>query len=662
MSIPSYTQEEILEAWKTFIARGIIPEDKVRPIVARSWERCRSHGLDPWSSDFPKCSTPLLKKKKAEHAEVLAVAGPLMRYLFILLNCNISICDAEGFIYELITPLKHYPRTLGTYVKEATCGNGAVTIALQEKVPVKTEGYEHYRVISQICGNASAPIIMDGRFMGVLNAVNPFGPLPNEAFPMIIAAAGMIERLLADKKGGTQLLRDVTFYQELLDRSTKSVVILDNQGTVLAVNQAFHRLLGYSAMDLLIGRSISDYLAGKKELSVLLNNESWQKDQMEYHFIGKEERKAACRLVRRAPIGLPYSEGQTLLIFDQNMIKDETGACGSIAPSVTLKQPQTQDVDYIGESPAWIKVSNMIQKTAPFPSNVLLQGETGTGKEVVARAIHRLSGRKGRFVALNCGSIPKELLQSELFGYEQGAFTGARAQGSIGKFEHAHEGTLLLDEISEMPLDMQISLLRFIQERVVTRISSNKPKKVDVRIIAASNKNMAELVRKGQFREDLYYRLNVIEINLPPLRDRKSDIPLFADHFVSELSKQFNIPPRPVSKEVIDILNQYDWPGNVRELKNVMEKSLVLSEGKEITPEVLPHYILHRARSSPASEGAAAEDLLERERIVQILESYSGNISKAAKKLNMARNTLYRKIEKYNIRLKTSAVEGDKKG
>lgn len=191
---------------------------------------------------------------------------------------------------------------------------------------------------------------------------------------------------------------------------------------------------------------------------------------------------------------------------------------------------------------------------------------------MVAKAIHQRSGRKGNFVAINCGALPKDLLHSELFGYEEGAFTGARAHGSIGKFEHAHEGTLLLDEIGEMPLDMQVTLLRFLQERTITRISSNKPKKVDVRIIAATNTDMAELVRLGQFRQDLYYRLNVIEINLPPLRERKCDIPLLAEHFISELSRQYNVQSKQIHPAALQILCSYDWPGNVRELKTLSKK------------------------------------------------------------------------------------------
>jgi transcriptional regulator with PAS, ATPase and Fis domain len=659
MSSQAYTQQDILEAWKSFVARGIIPENKVRPIIARSWERCKNYGLDPWSTDFPRCVESLLKKKRNEYAATLALAAPIMKYLLTLLNCNISISDADGFIYELVTPLKSYPRTLGTYQNEETSGNGAITIVLKEHVPLTTDGYEHYRVIVQTYSNASAPIMIGNNFTGVLNAVTPFGPLPEKSLCMIIAAAKMLENLLTGKKIRNNDYQSIGFYKEILNCCPKAVVILDQDGTIVAVNEPMSNLFGNADDFSLIGKTMGDILAGKRDLSVLMAEGAQVEDNWEYQLKTRAAESQICHLLRKNQVTLPNGEMQTLLVFEPdsygNKIPDRNHI---VTPVINLKKSEAQSVDYIGRSPAWSKVNEIIQKTAPFPSNVLLQGETGTGKEVVARAIHRLSKRKGCFVALNCGAIPKELLQSELFGYEQGAFTGARAQGSIGKFEHAHEGTLLLDEISEMPLDMQVSLLRFIQERVITRINSNKPKKVDVRIIAASNKNMAELVRNGQFREDLYYRLNVIEINLPPLRERQSDIPLLADHFVAELSKEFNIQPKPLSQDVLHILTQYNWPGNVRELKNVVEKALVISEGMEITPEFLPAYILHAANTF--SHYQAEEDKAdtgERERIFRVLEKFGGNISKTAKELHIARNTLYRKIDKYQIALKTTAME-----
>lgn len=637
-------QEEVLEAWKTFVSSGIILKDKVNPLVAQSWERCRDYGLDPWSSDFPKADVSLLQEKKHQYAELLSIAGPVMNYIYTLLNCNVSICDPEGFVFELITPIKNYPRTLGAYTNEASCGNGAITIALKEKVSMRTDGYEHYRMISQNHSDVSSPILLDGTLIGVLNGVSPFGKLPEKALPMLISATKIIERLLVEKQERFISFENTALFKEMIDYCSHLVVTLNSDGIVVTANRAFERQLGVHSF---ANKSLGQYLVDKSDLSILMDNCHEQLDQ-EFKFKGASSNKKQAipgfHLLRRRQIRLINGDTRTMLIFNGNS-------------SIPFKPCKPQEIDYIGQSTAWAKVDAVIHKTAQFPSNVLLIGETGTGKEVVAKAIHRLSQRKGNFVAINCGALPKDLLHSELFGYEEGAFTGARAHGSIGKFEHAHEGTLLLDEIGEMPLDMQVSLLRFLQERTITRINSNKPKKVDVRIVAATNKNMAELVRIGQFRQDLYYRLNVIEINLPPLRERTSDIPLLAEHFISELSKQFNVQPKQINEEALQILRQYDWPGNVRELKNVIEKAMILSDGLEISPEILPDYIFQTTHLDLLNKRFDQKDgLSEREHIIHLLEQNDGNILQTAKALNIARNTLYRKIEKLDIKLKTSAI------
>jgi transcriptional regulator with PAS, ATPase and Fis domain len=306
-------------------------------------------------------------------------------------------------------------------------------------------------------------------------------------------------------------------------------------------------------------------------------------------------------------------------------------------------------------------------------------GETGTGKEVAARELHRLSGRTGEFVAINCGALPRELLASELFGYEGGAFTGARAGGAKGKFEFANGGTLFLDEIGDMPIDMQVSLLRVLQENCVVRVGSNKPIPIDVRVVAATNQNLQKLISQGKFRSDLWYRLSVIEINLPRLAERDGDIPLLAEHFNASLSRSLNMPYTPLSQEVLDFLESYDWPGNVRELKNVMEKALIISGGKiqvssfpdsmrrnsfvvESKPSISPVYTPPTPAPTPGKDNsntlsfAEIRSQRERDRIQRVLQEEGGNISRSAKRLNISRNTLYRKMEKYDIHIKILAV------
>jgi transcriptional regulator with PAS, ATPase and Fis domain len=285
------------------------------------------------------------------------------------------------------------------------------------------------------------------------------------------------------------------------------------------------------------------------------------------------------------------------------------------------------------------------KKAAKVASTVLLEGESGTGKEIIARAIHRESGRPGAFVPVNCGAIPKELIESELFGYEEGAFTGAKRGGMKGKFELADQGTLFLDEIGEMPLEMQVRLLRVLDDKTITRVGGSKPQAVDVRVIAATNRNLKEEIRAGRFREDLYFRLNVVNITLPPLRARKTDIPLLANYFVRLFCKQFQREEVLIPEETMALLCRYDWPGNVRELRNVIESALIFTEGKILTPESLPAYLReHLPISRERKKGKLRE--YEEEIVWETLKMYEGNISRAARALGISRNTLYRKIGK----------------
>ncbi len=295
----------------------------------------------------------------------------------------------------------------------------------------------------------------------------------------------------------------------------------------------------------------------------------------------------------------------------------------------------------------FLKLIEFAKKIADSKSTVLIMGETGTGKEVFAQSIHNYSNRKDEsFIAINSAAIPKSLIESELFGYVEGAFTGAKKTGQPGKFEIAHKGTIFLDEIGEMPLELQTRLLRVIEEGVVSRIGSGDPIAVDVRIIAASNKDLREEVAKGNFRDDLFYRLNVLPMTILPLRERIEDIPLLVEYFMGKISKRLNKKEVLITKEYMDILMNYSWPGNVRELENLVELIINL--------EYVPIEILAKNETREiVSQRNLFNDLsletMEKNHILNVLEINKGNITEAAKNLGIGRNTLYRKIEKYNI-------------
>jgi len=302
----------------------------------------------------------------------------------------------------------------------------------------------------------------------------------------------------------------------------------------------------------------------------------------------------------------------------------------------------------IGKSPKMLKVFEFVRMVANTKSNVLITGESGTGKEVIARAIHETGDRKdGPFIAVSCAALPDTLLESELFGYEKGAFTGA-ANSRKGKIELADKGTLFLDEIGEISTKTQLDLLRFLEERKFRRLGGEKLIEVDVRIITATNRDLELAIKQGIFRSDLYYRLNVVKIHLPPLRERKPDIPLLAHHFLEKYRLENKKEIEGFSPEALNLLIEYNWNGNVRELENVIERATVVSKESLITPKDLPDNV--RKKKTPEFVGVSSLEDIEKHYIKQVLEETNWNIKISAQKLGIARSSLYRKIRKYKIK------------
>lgn len=302
-----------------------------------------------------------------------------------------------------------------------------------------------------------------------------------------------------------------------------------------------------------------------------------------------------------------------------------------------------------GNSRAIKETIKLAQKVAPTDSTVLIEGETGTGKELFAQSIHNASSRKNKtFVAVNCSAFPKELLESEIFGHKKGAFTGA-VYDKKGLFEEAHEGTLFLDEIGEMPPELQAKLLRVLEEHTFTKIGDTKPTQVNVRIIAATNRDLHRDAREGNFRTDLYYRLSVFKITIPPLRERTEDIPQLVEQFVSLYSAQINKKIEKISEKFLQKLQSYYWPGNSRELKNVIERAIILTDEGNLNISLLPFEILYPTGAEPATINSTLSEV-EKNHIARMLDFTNGNKTKAAEKLGIGVPTLYRKIEQYNLK------------
>jgi len=306
---------------------------------------------------------------------------------------------------------------------------------------------------------------------------------------------------------------------------------------------------------------------------------------------------------------------------------------------------RTRFESMIGQSKPMQEVFDLICDVAPMESTVLITGETGTGKGLAAKAIHTNSPRcNGPFVMVNCGAIPEHLMESELFGHQKGAFTDAK-ETKKGRLELAHDGTLFLDEVGEINMRMQIDLLRVLEDRVFYRVGGTQPIEVDFRVIAATNRNLEEAIKDGSFREDLFYRLNVISIKMPPLNKRKEDIPLLAEHFLHRFIQETNKDIDKIDREAMDELMLYDWPGNVRELENAIERAVVVAKERKILPEYLPifcHEPLHAPRNNSLQE-------IEKAHIRLILTDNDWNIARCAKILDIDRSTLYSKIKRYNL-------------
>jgi Nif-specific regulatory protein len=314
----------------------------------------------------------------------------------------------------------------------------------------------------------------------------------------------------------------------------------------------------------------------------------------------------------------------------------------------------------VGAGPGMRKVFEFIRRVAPTESTVLVQGESGTGKELVAHAIHRNSPRADRpFVAINCAAIAETLLENELFGHEKGAFTGASSQKK-GKVEVAEGGTLFLDEIGELAAGLQAKLLRVLQEREFERLGGTRPIKLDIRLIAATNRSLLDAVKAGTFRNDLYYRLNVVTLTMPALRERREDIPLLANYFVAKASRKCNTRIKPLAPETVICLTNYDWPGNVRELENALERALVLGSTDSILPDDLPEGILEAAPAAPASTDRYHSTIKEAKKqlVVQALQQANGDYIEAAKTLGMHPNSLLRLIRNLDLKAVKAGMQG----
>ncbi|MEI4770017.1 sigma 54-interacting transcriptional regulator [Psychrobacillus sp. FJAT-51614] len=457
----------------------------------------------------------------------------------------------------------------------------------------------------------------------------------------------------------TQDLHTTDILDIILNSAYEGVAVVDKEGIIVEFNEAYSRFIGVDKKDA-IGRPVSEII-DNTNLHHTVKSGIPERGVIQYI-------QGQPMVVHRIPlwregelvgaVGMLIFEGVTELYRIYERFLEKTLQIGTIKSQKLFSNrigSNSTIEQIIGTNDSIASLKRMTRKVAKTEATVLITGESGTGKEMFAHSIHDLSHHnQGPFISVNCGAIPEHLFESELFGYEEGAFTGAKRGGKPGKFELAESGTIFLDEIGEMPQMMQTKLLRVLQEKMFERVGGIKQIQLKARVVTATNRDLKEMVQSGTFREDLYYRINVIELAIPPLRKRQEDIPILISHYLTEICKKYEMAEKEITDEAIYSLMGYEWYGNIRELANIIEKLVILTEGNTIDLRHLPNYIKrqhfsHTPSLSPINQMKKEEDNKEKEMIIQLLEESAGNKSKAADKLGIHRTTLYKKLKKYGL-------------
>jgi transcriptional regulator of acetoin/glycerol metabolism len=579
--------------------------------------------------------------------ELIQAATPFMNHLYNFVKKSeffATLCDGEGCILNIIGNEKILSEALnlkmikGAYMDEVHIGTNAMSLAISEKRPIQISGEEHFIEAYHRWTCSAAPIRdLNGQVIGVINLTGYTGNAHPHTLGMVVAATDAIETMLEINKYNSMLEISQKRLETTSNSISSGILSCDLHGNITTMNKQAIRMLECTT-DEMVKIKISDFIQNWDEIikHLKVKNDLINEDIYIHAKINKLQYNFTLYPIYDSKMNI---EEITVVINELKKSKKTLEKISSGQAKYTFSQ-------VIGKNDDFVKIINYAKKVADSKSTILITGESGTGKEVFAQAIHNYGTRKDEpFIAVNCGAIPSTLIESELFGYEDGAFTGAKKGGNAGKFEIADGGTIFLDEIGEMPIDMQTKLLRVIEEGVITRIGSSIEIPIDVRIIAATNKNLKCEIESGKFRTDLYYRINVIPICLPPLRKRREDIPELVNYYMQKTAQKLNKQSINIPEPYMNYLVNYDWPGNVRELENVIELVVNSEEFKFDLNNKLDKI---KINPSISNENISLE-LMEKQHIIKVLKDVKGNMTLAANILEIGRNTLYRKLEKYKI-------------
>jgi len=626
-------------------------------LIRTSHQRSQTYGV-PTSRKFPEneLSKSDFEARLEENDELISHASYIIYQLFKTVTGSgffINLTDDQGCILiikgddEVMREAEKLQMVEGAYMNESSIGTNSMGLAIHEQKPVQVTAQEHFISAYHNWTCSAAPIMLDDQVIGCINMTGHADLVHPHTLGMVISAAHAIENIISQQQALQKLETSNQFAFAMMNNLAFGVMAINISDEVEWVNDTACRLINIRRTDLL-SKDMNSLMANWRRIKrIILNELKFIDEHTSFNIPEIKEQFLFNAYVIRGENSNMHGYLLTFRPFSRivNLIRKYQN-----------HHTRFSFENIVAESPAMKQLVKNGQQVATKPSTILLSGESGTGKEVLAQSIHNASLRKdGPFIALNCGAIASTLIESELFGYEEGAFTGAKKGGAPGKFELANHGTLFLDEVGDMPLDMQVKLLRCIQEGYVTRVGGKEEIRVDVRIIAASNKNLQQEVEKGKFRLDLYYRLNVINLHVPALRDRKADILHMARFFASEKAEKMGKPMPFIDSNVSSSLENYSWPGNVRELENMMERFVVLDGNID---SLLNQNNTESNQKPTTAVQDANQDFtpqtlaeIEKNAIISCLKTYDFNISKASKVLNVSRNTLYLKIKKYNISL-----------
>lgn len=621
-----------LRMWKRFVHEGVIDSARINKRISESWHRCKRNSVNPYAGTGQiVLAGDALASKQENSRLLLELVLPQINRLspFIHdLGMIALVIDPEGYVLSMqgekhaLADAHAINFVEGVRWTEDEVGTNAIGTAIQAKEAIMINGTEHYSVASHRWSCFAAPIHDEkGALLGVIDVSSCLERSHPQTMATVMTLAYSIEQAWIKQRQQDEL--------ELIHRS---LLMADEKDSFTVVCNCEQRLV----------------YASKKVRTQIVNWAGLARQEMTEQGFHEARQTPVFSIRHQGVIGWAIELVPSSMQFPR-----------SYANGTSTFRFKGE----AGTSKTFDSVLLELSRIAPTDANAVIFGESGTGKELAAQAIHDNSPRKdGPFVAVNCGAIPRELMESELFGYVEGAFTGARRRGYQGKLVQANGGTLFLDEIGEIPIAMQVALLRVLQERRVTPIGSSEELALDIRVIAATHRNLLQQVREGTFREDLFYRLHVLPVSLPPLRSRKEDIPLLIRHYCQKNGYQLSLPD-----DMLSDLMAYDWPGNIRELYNVVERMRVLpQEDWKRFLKGLPAHAWQDARLTNSAVSASDfsatveashmhrddlsfRDQLERKTIVQALEKSGGSASVAAELLGIPRSTFYRKLKKYRL-------------